>query len=301
MSKASDKEKVVIAGGTGFIGNYFKKRFIQLGYDVLIVSRDGGDVHWDNEKALTDALERSAMVINLAGKTINCRHTEQNKKAILQSRIKTTQQLGEAILKCAVPPPLWINASGANIYADNRDRLMTERDGIIGKDFLAEVVQQWEKALFSIKLPNTRQVACRQGVVLGKNGGFMKPFLVLARMGLGGRQGVGTQMFSWIHIEDLFSIILFVKDNEHINGAINCASPNDVSNKELMRSIRKAVHMPVGMPTLAWMLRIGGLLIGTEPSLILTSCRAYPEKLIEAGYGFKYPAIDMALRDIVSK
>lgn len=295
------KKKIVIAGGTGFIGSYLKDKLEQLDYDVLIISRDAPYVKWSDEDAIRAALENAEMLINLAGKSVNCRYTKENKEKILHSRTKTTTALGEAISKCKNPPPLWINASSATIYRASEDRPMTEENNEIGEGFSVNVVKQWEEAFFSFKLPDTRQVALRITIVLGKDGGAMKPYLNLAKFGLGGKQGEGNQMFSWIHIEDLFRIILFIQSHKELSGPINIGSPEPIDNKTFMKEVRKAMHVKIGLPAAAWMIKIGSMIIGTEPELILKSRYVLPQRLMDAGYTFEYPDIQSALKQIVER
>lgn len=206
-------EKIIIAGGTGFIGKYLAERFSGLGYQVLIISRNNGDIQWGDEEKIIKALEGASLLINLAGKSVNCRYNEKNRKEIFSSRTKTTEILGCAIQKCQNPPALWINSSTATIYRHALDRPMTEHDGEIGSGFSVDVATAWEQTFFAFSLKNTRQVALRMAIVLGESGGVMKPFMNLVNFGLGGRQGDGKQMFSWLHIEDLFHIILFLQSH----------------------------------------------------------------------------------------
>ena len=178
-------KKIVIAGGTGFIGSYLAKRFKETGYIVLIVSRESGYVSW-KPVDLTEALDGADLVINLAGKSINCRHTPVNMKAILESRLNPTILIGNAILACKNPPKLWMNGSACGIYKSSFDHAMIETETELGDDFLAGVVRQWEELFFGLSLPDTRKVALRTSVVLGKNGGALLPLVWLSRMGLGG-------------------------------------------------------------------------------------------------------------------
>lgn len=290
--------KVVLAGGTGFVGRYFEQKYSKLGYEVVIISRQAGHVAWDDEEAILAAVNGSECVINLAGKSVNCRYNEKNKREILVSRTETTKRLGEAIAKCDMPPPLWINSSTATIYRNAEDRPMTEADGDIGEGFSVDVAKAWEKEFFSFQLPHTRQAALRISIVLGSKGGVMTPYNILAKLGLGGRQGSGEQMFSWIHIDDLFRIVRYIQEHEDLHGAINCASPSPIPNATLMKEIRKSLNRKLGMPTPSWMLEIGARIIQTETELILKSRWVIPEKLEQSDFTFKYPTIDKALQQI---
>ena len=292
--------KIVIAGGTGFIGQYFASRFRAYGDEVIIISRNSGDVQWSEKGRVVNALNNADVLINLAGKSVDCRYTEKNKQAILRSRVHTTKALGNAILTSTEPPKLWINSSTATIYRHAEDHPMMERDGEIGNGFSVDVAQQWEKAFFYFKLPDTRQVALRMAIVLGKQGGVMRPLTRLAKWGLGGKQGKGNQMFSWIHIEDLFQIILFLIEHKEVDGVINCSAPDPVPNEVLMKAIRETLHVKIGLPAPAWLLQIGAVLIRTEAELILKSRWVLPERLLKAGYTFTYPTLTSALEEISS-
>lgn len=295
------KKKIVIAGGTGFIGKYFENKFKTLGYEVKIISRQSPNISWDNKHEIVDALENAEMLINLAGKSVNCRYNDKNKAEILNSRIKTTKILGNALSECKNPPSLWINSSTATIYRHAEDRAMTEMEGEIGSGFSVDVAKQWEQTFFSFTLPKTRQVALRISIVLGGSGGVMTPYKYLVKFGLGGKQGSGEQMFSWIHVEDLYNILLFIKDREDMNGVINCSTPNPVTNETLMKELRVAFNRKFGLPAAKWMLELGAILIRTETELILKSRWVIPEKLLQYGFSFQYDTIDKALNQIIAE
>jgi len=295
------KKKIVIAGGTGFTGKYLTQQFIAAGYDVLIISRQPNHVNWNNMPAISDALENAEMLINLAGKSVDCRYNEKNKKEIFDSRINTTQTLGEAVLQCKNPPELWINSSTATIYRHAEDRPMTESTGEIGKGFSVNVATNWEKTFFNFKLPATRQIALRMAIVLGNGGGVMVPMKNLVRFGLGGKQGSGNQMFSWLHIEDLFNIIVFLQERKNLSGVFNTSAPGPVKNKILMQCFRKNMKVIIGLPTPKWLLKMGAVLIKTETELILKSRWVIPERLLKEGYHFKYATIDGALKNILKE
>jgi uncharacterized protein (TIGR01777 family) len=292
-------QKVILAGGTGFIGKYLDQTFRELGYSVIIVSRQPGNIQWNNEKDIIEALENSVLLVNLAGRSVDCRYNAKNKSDILRSRTETTRALGRALVQCKNPPPLWINSSTATFYRDAKDRPMTEKNGEAGTGFSVSVAKQWEQSFFEFTLPTTRQVALRISIVLGKNGGVIGPLANLVRFGLGGKQGRGDQMFSWIHVEDLFRVIRFVQEHAELKGPIICATPGPVTNEKLMRSIRRQMKVSIGLPTPAWLLRIGALIIQTEPELILKSRWVIPEKLVDSGFKFKFPDLESALKDIL--
>ena len=292
------KKKVVLAGGTGFIGQYLEKRFKDQGYEVHIISRQSNQILWKDHRGIVAALEGAELVVNLAGKSVNCRYNAKNKKEILESRTKTTQLLGNAVASCENPPPLWINASTATIYRHAEDRPMTEQDGEIGEGFSVEVGKAWEQAFFDFHLNRTRQVALRISIVLGAEGGVMGPYKNMVRFGLGGKQGPGKQMFSWVHIEDLYRMLVFLQYHKEIEGPVNAATPNPVTNRELMEQMRKSMNRRIGLPTPKFMLSTGAAFIGTETELILKSRWVLPEKLQQAEFEFEYGTIDKALAEI---
>lgn len=291
-------KKIVIAGGTGFIGAYISERFQKAGYTVLIVSRNPEHVSW-NPIGLTEALEGAEAVINLAGKSISCLHTEENRKAIIESRINTTLWLGNALLACIKPPKVWINASATGIYKSSLDHMMTEEETEYNNDFLAEVVQHWEKTFFAFQLPDTRQIALRTSVVLGRGGGALQPLVALARLWLGGKQGDGNQIMSWIHEEDYFQILLFLIAGKNMHGVINCTSPQPISNREFMKQLRNCLRVPIGITAPEFAIRIGAKFRGIEPDLVLSSVNVYPKKLLDSGFQFSYAHLAKALNDLL--
>ncbi|MFD2446872.1 TIGR01777 family oxidoreductase [Bacillus sp. CGMCC 1.16607] len=293
------KKKVILAGGTGFIGQYLEHKFKELGYKVKIISRQPQHISWNNQSAIIEALEGAELLINLAGKSVNCRYNEANKKEIMNSRLITTRILGEATLACRNPPHLWVNSSTATIYRHAEDRPMTEENGEIGSGFSVDVATNWEQAFYSFNLPSTRQIALRIAIVLGKDGGVITPYKNLVKFGLGGVQGSGNQKFSWIHIEDLFEIILFLRDREDLNGTFNCSAPEPVSNRELMQKMREVMKVPFGLPAPKWMLELGSMVIRTETELVLKSRWVLPERLKREGYQFTFDTLDKTLRNIL--
>lgn len=288
-------KKIVIAGSNGLIGKFLVKQFEALHYEVLQISRKPEHIQWQEEEKMITALENSEALINLAGKSVDCRYNEKNKKEILDSRINTTMLLGKAVKKCKVAPKVWFNASTATIYRHETVKSNTEDNGIIGDGFSVIVAKQWEDTFFSFKQEQTRQIALRIAIVLSEQGGALPVLKKLCQIGLGGKQGNGEQYFSWIHIEDLFEIILFLINNQNINGPINCCSPNAIKNKDLMKVLRKKSSFPFGIPLPAWVLKVGAKLIHTEPELVLKSRWVYPEKLLRNNYHFKYTDINLAI------
>jgi len=301
-------KKIVIPGGSGFLGMSLARFFERQGYSVIVLSRKAkkseGNVsfiQWDGKLLgpWADEFENASAIINMAGRTVDCRYTEANKAQILNSRLDSTKIIGEAIQKCQNPPKVWLNSSSATIYEGSRDKMQDEETGTIGNDFSMNVCKEWEQMFFSSELPQTRRVALRTSIVLGKGGGAMQPLLNLAKVGLGGTQGDGGQFFSWLHIKDFVKIVNWLIEHEQIEGVVNCVAPNPVTNKELMQILRKSVGMPLGLPLANWMLKLGAMLIQTETELILKSRKVYPKRLVEEGYFFQYTLLEDAIAEIV--
>lgn len=303
-------KKVIIAGGSGFLGQCLASHFVQKGYEVVILSRkakrDGEGIRyvvWDvkSKGPWIAELEHAAALINLTGKSVDCRYTAANKQRIYDSRIHATRVLGEVIKELERPPTLWINAASATIYRHAEDRDMDEENGEIGTGFSVDVCQKWEAAFFDFTLSHTRQVALRIAIVLGKKGGALQPLINLSRIGMGGRQGNGEQYFSWIHETDFVQIVNFIIDNEALSGVFNVSSPNPVKNTTCMKSLRKAMKIPLGIPMPVWMLEIGAWIIRTETELILKSRRVVPRRLLESGYQFQFAHLQEAIDHLVQK
>lgn len=292
--------RILIAGGSGFIGSYLTKRFTQEGFQVSIVSRNPADVSW-NEDDLINALQNSDVLINLAGRSINCRHTKTNKAAIVESRIATVHALGNALAKCSKLPHCWINASATAIYSSNNHYANTEHNFVPGHGFLAETVDLWEYTFFSHALPKVRQVALRTSVVLGQNGGAFKPLLTLAKFGFGGAVAAGSQFFSWIHVEDYYRIVRFCIQNQSIEGPIIVSSPKPLPQAHFMSLIRKVLKMFIGLPAPSFAVKIGAFLMGTEASLLIDPVNVYPKVLIDAGFSFEFSDAQQALSNLINK
>lgn len=292
---------ILIAGGSGFIGSYLRKRMEDMNYNVRVISRSYGDIPWQMDD-LVDALKATDVLINLAGKSINTRFSGKNKKQILNSRIHTTQLLNNALLNCNIRPELWINASAAGIYKHTyQNEALNELSEEYADDFLGDVVQKWEKTFFVNSIPAVRKVAIRTSVVLGREGGAFPRFKLLASSGLGGKQGDGKQMVSWIHLEDYFRIILFLINNEDLTGVINAVAPNPMSNNQFMKTLRQIVKMPFGITTPTWMLKIMSYIIGIDASLLLDSTHIYSEVLRLKGFEFGFPTVEKAFQDLTKK
>lgn len=299
--------KIVIAGGSGFIGSELLHHFVTNKDEVVILTRSQSKivenvrfVHWDasTEGDWQSHIENSDVLINLTGKSINCRHTKANKLEIINSRVNATNILQKALKKLKSKPRLWINASGASIYGQNNHKLYTEDDLEKGDDFSSKVAQIWESAFFQEEIEGVRKVALRISLVLSNNGGVYPIFRKLTKFGLGGTLGSGNQMFGWIHIIDLLKMIDFIINKENITGPINCVSVNSPKNKDFMKALRKSLSFPFGIPQPKFLLKIGGLIIGTEGELIYSGINAYPKRLIDNDFKFEFENCQEALNDL---
>ncbi|MBS1564212.1 MAG: TIGR01777 family oxidoreductase, partial [Bacteroidetes bacterium] len=275
-------KRIVIAGGTGFIGQELVRRFGKENHiivlsrqsvvprnnaysNTLLLPADGYDAtyrRWDGrhvEKHWAKELDGADIVINLAGRTVNCRYNEKNKKEILDSRVHATEALGAAIRECTAPPKLWINAASATIYRDASDRPQDEYTGEFHNDFSVQVCKCWEKTFYGQRTPFTRKVALRTAVTLS-NGGVLVPYFRLLKFALGGRQGNGRQMYSWVHVEDIGRMVEWLYDNKNCEGTYNCAAPGPVTNDYFMKTLRRITGHKIGLPAPAWLLAIGARL-----------------------------------------
>lgn len=302
--------KIIIPGGSGFLGVSLAGYLTGLGYEVIILSRNNKEglngiryIEWDGESMGNWAkeFENAVAIINLAGKSVDCRYTEKNKAAILSSRLNSTKIIGEAIKQCTHPPKVWMNASSATIYVDSREQFMDEETGIIGNDFSMNVCKSWEKVFYDSLTPTpVRKIALRTSIVLGKHGGAFIPLLNLAKVGLGGKQGDGGQFFSWLHIDDFNRSIHWLLTND-LEGNVNIVGPKPIENEAVMSLLRKAVNRNYGLNLSNWMLKIGAFFRGTETELILKSRKVIPQRLLKAGFKFKFDTLESACTDLVNR
>ncbi|MDP4261128.1 MAG: DUF1731 domain-containing protein [Bacteroidota bacterium] len=354
-------KKIIIAGGSGFIGqslaNYFGKE-----NEVVILGRQSGDRHknsyhqkllpasgeyklcyvkWngrDVEETWSKEINGADIVINLAGKSVNCRYHKKQKKEIFDSRTYATKAIGEAIRRATQPPKLWVNAASATIYKDTHDlpndeftgkisdwkkdnmpynlidhiryrknrllaRLLHGRNSVSYKelelDFSVRVCKLWEKTFFDQATPATRKIALRTAITLGK-GGVITPYLNLCKFGLGGKHGNGQQMFSWVHEEDVARMIEWLFENGKTEGVYNCVAPNVVSNYSFLKTLRQVTGHRIGLPASTWMLEAGALMIGTETELMLKSRWVIPARALQEGFTFKYSLLKDAFEQIIA-
>lgn len=296
--------KIIIAGGSGFLGNALEKFFTEKQNKVIILSRNPkkkNDVFWDATTIgdWANELNNADILINMTGKSVDCRYNANNKREILESRINSTKILQEAVNKCQNPPKTWLNASSATIYIHAETQLMDEENGIIGDDFSMNICKAWEMAFFEKKNTNIRKVALRTSIVLGNEDGAFSKIKIITRLGLGGKQGRGQQMMSWIHVEDFCKAIEHIINNDRIDGVINITAPNPIKNTDFMQQLRTQMHIPFGISSPVFVLELAAIFIKTETELLLKSRNVYPKRLLENGFGFDFPSIELALQDLI--
>lgn len=298
--------KVIIAAGTGFLGQVLVNHFKNKAAEIVVLTRGKASVkdniryiNWDarNMTGWEGELENADVLINLAGKSVDCRYTEKNKNEIMASRIESTVILNKAVLQCGNPPKHWLNSSTATIYRHSVDKQMDEETGEIGFDFSMNVAKMWERAFFQIETPKTKKTALRTSIVLGRKGGAFVPLKRLAYTGFGGKQGSGRQFVSWIHEEDFARAVEFITQNE-MEGVVNVVSPIPVRNNDFMKILRKTKSIPIGIPISETLLKIGALLIGTETELVLKSRNVIPKRLTNSGFTFLFGKLDDAIKTL---
>lgn len=294
---------ITIAGGSGFLGQVLENHFLEKGHTIYILTRNPkrtNAIFW-NAKDLdswTSILEQTDILINLTGKSVDCRYTEANKKLIHDSRIDSTRLLGQALEHCKSSPKMWLNMSTSTIYEDSYTKEMTETNGDIGDDFSMNIAKSWESAFNTIEAFSTKKVILRTSIVFGQKGGAFIPLKRLAQYGLGGKQWHGKQKVSWIHETDFAEAIGFIIEHT-LEGTFNIVSPKSTTNKALMSALRKVLKVPFGISHPKWLLQLGAKLIGTESELVLKSRNVIPENLIDNGFKFKYLKIEDALSSLV--
>jgi len=310
--------KIVMPGGTGQIGRVLARAFHQDGHDVAVFSRRPAHlpwrvVTWDGrtEGGWTREIDGADVVINLTGKSVNCRYTAANKEEILRSRVDATRIVGATIAAAHRPPALWMNASAATIYTHRFDGNNDEHCGALGGPntgmpdawlFSIDVIRAWEAEFNAAKVPGTRKVTLRTSLMMSPDqGGVFNTLVGLVRAGLGGRLGDGRQFMSWIHDEDLVSSVRWLIDRTDIDGVVNIASPCPLPNAEFMRDLRRAFGMPCGLPAERWMLEIGAVLLQTETELMLKSRRVVPGRMLDHGFVFRYPQWKDAARELAAR
>lgn len=296
---------IILAGGTGFLGMNLAQAMVKQGRKVVILSRsqpDPGDWTWapwdgKTQGEWSSVIDGAQAIVNFSGKSIDCYPSEENRKLILSSRVDPIHALGQAIQGVSQPPSAWVQLSAVGIYGNNPNQCTEATPP--GDGFLPDTCVKWE-ATFSQSCPESlRAVTLRAGVVLGRNDGAFPLLRKLAKFGFGGAAGNGKQGMSWIHEDDMTSILLRAIDDDSIQGTYNASAPNPQSNRDFMKTLRKAVRMPFGPPAPAFAVRLGArFVLKTNPDLVLEGQYAIPERIKRAGFEFAYPTLEDAIRDL---
>lgn len=308
--------RIILAGGSGFLGQSLARHFRALGWEPVILTRTPArdapfkELAWDAHTPgdWKQTIETAEAVINLTGRSVNCRYTQENRRQIMDSRVESTRVIGEAIARSTVPPRVWLNCSTATIYKHTFGPPHDESSADFATakeakdEFSVSVALAWEKALNSALTPRTRKVALRITIVFGTvEGGAFRILRRLAKLGLGGRMGSGRQFVSWIHEADFLRAVDWVLEHPELDGPINIAAPHPITNAEMMRTFRRVCGIPVGLPATEWMLEAGAFVLRTETELLLKSRRVVPGKLLASGFQFQFSKFDDALRDLEAR
>lgn len=300
-------KKVVIAGGSGFLGQSLASFLSEKGFEVVILTRGQSEqrqnaryVHWDGATTgeWAHEVEASYAVVNFTGKSVNCIYTKKNREEIMDSRLDSVHVMDQAILACEHPPQVIIQAGSLAIFGDTRN--VCDEDAPHGTGFSVDVCEQWESAFFKKELPQTRKVLLRIGFALGKNGGALEPLVKLVKNNLGGTVGSGKQYISWLHVDDLNEMFLTSIENERMQGIYNATGPYPVNNKEFMATLRKVINKGWAPPAPAPFVWLGAyLFMKTEPSLALTGRNCIPKKLLEGGFVFTHTNLEHTLHELM--
>ncbi|MFC8942523.1 TIGR01777 family oxidoreductase [Streptomyces griseoincarnatus] len=308
--------KIVLPGGTGQVGTILDRALSAAGHEVVVLTRRPRrpqDVAWDGATPgpWTEALDGADVVVNLAGRSVSCRYTPENLRAMMDSRVGSARAVGEAIAAARRPPKVWLQMSTATIYAHRSDAANDEATGVIGgtesgvPDYWAysvEIAKNWERAQEEAATPGTRKVALRAAMVMSPDrGGVFDMLSWLARLGLGGPVAGGGQYVSWIHDEDFVRAVEFLIAREDVEGAVNLAAPCPLPQREFMRVLRRAWGVPVGLPASRWMAEVGAFVLRSDTELLLKSRRVVPGRLGDAGFEYVWTGWEGAAGDLVRR
>ena len=309
--------KIVIAGGTGQVGAVLTRALMARGHEVVVISRSGKSqariVQWDGRTPgpWAGELDGADVVINLAGRSVNCRYSDANLKQMMDSRVDSTRAVGAAIERATKPPRVWLQMSTATIYAHRFDAANDEKTGIIGGaepdapkywSYSIEIAKAWERAQAEANAPHTRKVAMRTAMVMSPDsGGIFDTLHGLVRKRLGGAIAGGRQFVSWVHERDFVRAALFLIEREDFSGAVNIASPNPLPQREFMRALRAAAGVRIGLPATKWMAKIGAFFLRTDTELIFKSRRVVPARLLDAGFTFDFPEWAAAANELTTR
>ena len=306
------KDKIVLAGGTGFLGKALAQFFAEKEYEVVVLGRsnelpadfpEARLVTWDARTigSWMKELEGAKALVNLCGRSVDCRYNESNRRLILDSRVNATRVLGDAVAQATIPPKVWLNAGTATIYEDRRGDLPPhdENSDDLGHGFSVEVAKAWEEAFLETQVHHVRKVAMRISIVLGTGGGAFPVMRRFARLGLGGRQGPGSQWMSWLHLDDWVGIVDWLVSTDSVSRVVNLAAPNPVTNASFMSEMRSAfAPFGVGFPAPAFAVRFGAVFLRTAPELVLKSRKVVSRVLRDEGYVFRFPTLEDAIFDL---
>ncbi len=314
--KGASQLRIVLPGGTGQVGAVLDRALTAAGHEVVVLSRRPtrpGQVLWDGRSlgAWAEAVDGSDVVVNLAGRSVSCRYTPENLRAMMDSRVDSARVVGEAVAAATRPPRVWLQMSTATVYAHRFDAPNDEASGVIGGTepavpgywaYSVEIARAWEREQEMADTPHTRKIALRSAMVMSPDrGGVFDVLSWLARFGLGGPVAGGAQYVSWIHDRDFVRAVEFLVDREDITGPVNLAAPSPVPQRTLMRALRKAWGVPVGLPATKWMAEIGAFVLRSDTELLLKSRRVVPGRLLDAGFGFDHPEWSRAAADLVRR
>ena len=301
-----NRQRILLAGGSGFIGTALARELIRQNYEVIVLTRsprprsDGvREVAWDGRSAgeWAGLLDGALAVVNLTGKNINCPHTAANVGEIASSRVDSVKALAAAVGRVQMPPRAWVQASATGFYGDAQDRVCAEA-APAGTGALAGICRDWEAAFAAAPLPATRRVVLRIGFVLGREGGALPVLSGLTKWFLGGAAGNGRQYISWIHLADLVQMMVAVIVHDRFAGVFNAVAPDPVTNAVFMGALRRTLRRPWSPPAPAFAVQLGARLMGSEPALVLAGQRCAPENFLRAGFAFQFPQLRPALEDL---
>ncbi|MFW6695111.1 epimerase [Streptomyces sp. MAR4 CNX-425] len=309
--------KIVLPGGTGQVGGVLRRALTAAGHEVVVLTRRparAGDVTWDGRTLgpwAAEAVDGSDVVINLAGRSVSCRYTDTNLRAMMDSRVDSARVVGEAIAAARTPPAVWLQMSTATLYAHRFDAPNDEATGTVGGAepgvpgywaYSVEIARNWEREQEKAATPRTRKVALRSAMVMSPDrGGVFDYLLWLTRLGLGGPVAGGAQYVSWIHDRDFVRAVEFLITRDDLTGAVNLAAPGPLPQREFMRALRRAWGMPVGLPATRWMAEVGAFVLRSDTELLLKSRRVVPGRLGDAGFAFDHGAWPQAAADLVRR
>ncbi|MFD3623497.1 DUF1731 domain-containing protein [Streptomyces sp. NPDC058698] len=308
--------KIVIPGGTGQVGTVLNRALSAAGHEVVVLTRRpsaAGEVAWDGRTpgAWAGEIDGSDVVINLAGRSVSCRYTPANLRAMMDSRVYSTRVVGEVIGAAARPPRVWLQMSTATVYAHRFDAPNDEATGVIGGrepgvpgywSYSVDIARAWEREQEEADTPGTRKVALRSAMVMSPDrGGVFDVLSWMTRLGLGGPVAGGGQYVSWIHDHDFVRAVEFLVDRDDFTGPVNLAAPEPLPQRVFMRGLREAWRMPVGLPATRWMAEVGAFVLRSDTELLLKSRRVVPGRLLDAGFGFTHPTWPQAARDLARR